>query len=356
MTQILAIFVEAYRNLNSKKLFWGVLAISALVVLAFACVGVNDRGLKLLVWQVDLEGFNAKIYPPPVFYKMIFTGLGIKLWLSWIATILALISTGGIFPDLISSGSVDLFVSKPISRLRLFVTEYAAGLLFVALQVTVFSLMSFLVIGLRGGVWEPGLFVAVPLVICLFSYLFSVCVFLGILTRSTVIAILLTLLFWFVVWAVGTGEQMTLVFETMEKHGVDLQAMQVEQGRARAAHDGTAKPAPAGAAREALPAPTEEQEQEASGALETAHRILYGIKSVLPKTSDTIDLLQRALISMADLEERQGDVQDKRIVAVQQELVETARSRSVAWIVGTSLGFELVVLAGAALLFCRRDF
>ena len=354
MTQTLAIFVEAYRNLNSKKLFWGVLGISGLVVLAFACVSVNEGGLKLFVWQMDNELFNAKTTPPPVFYKMIFAGLGIGVWLSWIATILALISTAGIFPDLITSGSVDLFVSKPISRLRLFVTEYAAGLLFVTLQVTVFSLMSFLVIGLRGGVWEPGLFVAVPLVICVFSYLFSVCVFLGVLTRSTVAALLLTLLFWFFVYAVGTGEQMLLVFKTMQKHGVDLQAMQAEQGRSRAAHDGKTETALADGAKEALPAPAEEQ--EASGALETGHRILYGVKTVLPKTSETIALLQRTLIRMADLEGQQRDVQDKRISAVQREVAEAVRNHSVAWIIGTSLGFELVVLAGAALFFCRRDF
>ena len=119
MTQTLAIFVDAYRNLNSKKLFWIVLGISGLVVLAFACVGVNEGGLKLFAWQIDNELFNAKTTPPSVFYKMIFAGLGIGVWLSWIATILALISTAGIFPDLITSGSVDLLVSKPISRLRL---------------------------------------------------------------------------------------------------------------------------------------------------------------------------------------------------------------------------------------------
>ena len=355
MTQTLAIFLEAYRNLNSKKLFWGVLVISALVVLAFACVGVNERGVKLLVWQIDNEALNAKTSPPPVFYKMIFSGIGIGIWLSWLATILALISTAGIFPDLITSGSVDLFVSKPISRLRLFVTEYAAGLLFVALQVTLFSLMSFLVIGLRGGVWEPGLFVAVPLVICFFSYLFSVCVFLGVLTRSTVAALLLTLLFWFFVYAVGAGEQTVLVFKTMRKHGVDLQAMQAEQARNRAAagQAGT-EPAPGDAAKEASPALAEEQ--DASGVLETAHRVLYSVKTVLPKTSETIALLQRTLVRLADLEGQQGGTQDKRIVAVQRELAETVRGRSVAWVVGTSLCFELAVLAWAALLFCRRDF
>jgi len=39
VSQTVAIFVSAYRNLNSKKLFWVSLVISALVVVAFAAWG-----------------------------------------------------------------------------------------------------------------------------------------------------------------------------------------------------------------------------------------------------------------------------------------------------------------------------
>ena len=180
-------------------------------------MGIDDHGIKILFWQFD-SFVNTRFISPAVFYKQMFVYGGIGFWLSWLATILALISTAGIFPDLISSGVIDLFVSKPIGRLRLFLTQYAAGLLFVTLQVALFSLGSFLVIGLRGGVWEPGLLVAVPVVVCFFSYLFSVCALLGILTRSTVAALLLTLVFWFLVYGIAAGEQNVLLFETLAKH------------------------------------------------------------------------------------------------------------------------------------------
>src|SRR5439155_22018452 len=115
-------------------------------------------------------------------YKILFSEFGIKWWLSFIATILALISTASIFPDFITGGSIDLYLSKPIGRLRLFLTKYATGLLFVALQVLVFSLASFVVIGVRGKSWEPGIFLAVPLVVSFFSYIYCVCVLIGIVT------------------------------------------------------------------------------------------------------------------------------------------------------------------------------
>ncbi len=340
MSQTIAIFHEAYRNLNSKKLFWFVLILSGLVVAACACLGINESGIKILVWQIDSPVLNTKSMAPDVFYKTMFVAVGIGLWLSWLATILALISTAGIFPDLITSGSIDLFVSKPISRLRLFLTEYLAGLLFVALQVTVFSLASFLVIGLRGGSWEPGLFLAVPIVVCLFSYLFAVSVLVGVVTRSTVAALLLTLLFWFIIWGISTAEQGLLMQLTMRRHGVDFGSFAVEL-------DAKGQPVK----RDSKPKPDEGQDY-----LEITHRVMYNVKTVLPKTTETVGLLERELMRSVDLPQRSDSPQARRMQAAQQELQDTLRGRSVAWVVGTSLGFEAVVLALAAWIFCRRDY
>ena len=40
-----AMFVDAYRELHSKKLFWITLVLSLLVVVSFAFVSINDKGL-----------------------------------------------------------------------------------------------------------------------------------------------------------------------------------------------------------------------------------------------------------------------------------------------------------------------
>ncbi|HYW79634.1 MAG TPA: ABC transporter permease, partial [Thermoguttaceae bacterium] len=386
-------------------MFWVVLALSALVVIAFALVGINDTGLKVVVWQFDSDFFNAKLITPAVFYKFVFVNIGIGFWLSWIATVLALISTAGIFPDLITSGSIDLLCSKPIGRFRLFLTQYVAGLLFVTLQVTVFCGASFLVIGMRGGQWEPGLFIAVPLIVCFFSYLFAMCVFLGILTRSTMAALLLTLLFWFAIWLLGTAEQTLLMFRTMEEEKVEWVDMQHGPGRAKRDADRRAKqaeqqpvattdskednseadttdnaeqdknarvlralrtalvkglttepPDKRGSSDESQTPATETPDESSDfTTLAFAHNIVYGIKTVLPKTTETISLLERELIDRAELPQHpRGRTEKQSLVAGKME--ETLHNRSVGWIVGTSLLFELVVLAVAARIFCRRDY
>src|SRR5947208_6942404 len=162
ITQTLALLLDAYRELNAKKMFWIVLILSGIVVIAFAGTGINERGVTMFGMEFKSVA-NTTLIPRAMWYKYLFSNLGIGFWLTFCAMILALISTASIFPEFIAGGSVDLYLSRPISRLRLFLTKYITGLLFVALQVAVFAILCFLVIGIRGRAWEPRIFLAVPI-------------------------------------------------------------------------------------------------------------------------------------------------------------------------------------------------
>src|SRR5690242_16624358 len=132
LRQTLALILDAYRELNSRRMFWIALVINGIVVLAFLAIGVTPDG------RLSLFGMHLPLPLPfskAELYKVAFSNLGIGVWLTFVAMILAVISTASIFPELISGGAIDLYLSKPIGRLRLFFTKYAAGLLFVTLQV-----------------------------------------------------------------------------------------------------------------------------------------------------------------------------------------------------------------------------
>ena len=77
-------------------------------------------------------------------------------------------------------------------------------------------------------------------------------------------------------------------------------------------------------------------------------RLAIRVKTFLPKTSETIELLQRVTLPV----EAMPGAEDE----VQEELLRELRSRPALWVVGTSLGFEAVVLALGAWVFCRRDY
>ncbi len=353
MRQLGAIMLDQYRELNSKKLFWLTLVISGVLVAAFACIGINERGLKLLIWEVESDFTNTKFIHAATFYKGIFVSLGISIWLTWGATILALVSTAGIFPDLMTGGSIDLLLSKPISRARLFLLKFLAGLLFVGLQVSLFTVLSFLVIGIRGGAWEPGLFLAIPIVLCFFSYIYSICVFIGVVTRSTIAALLLTMLAWLMIFVLHAGESTTL----LGRIGADYEVAAIEK-----AIDGVKSRNP-DADLTNLNAELQDW-QHRQGIWSRIETLVFTAKTVLPKTSETTQLLGRVLVESADLPETADAQPDlgpfigrrARSMDVIKAHQVALNSRSVTWIVGTSLCFTLVLVSLSGWIFCRRDY
>lgn len=373
--QTTALLLDAYRELNAKKLFWIVLGLSLLFAGSLGMITNNEQGLKILFWDVPIPMFSTGVVSKATFFKMMFIGVGFKLWLAWAASILALISTASMIPDFVSGGSIELTLSKPISRLRLFFTKYASGLLFVAIQVTVFATASFLIIGLRGGAWLPGLFIAVPLTVLFFSYLFAVCAFVGLLTRSTMTAFLVTILLWGSVWVIHAAESGIILQLKIRQEIVAASLLVDVQSReselAEMQQDADADQDRVSRLEERLG----ERQGDLEGAeklrdrLVKAHAILYAVKTVLPKTSETMDLLDRSLVKTTETEAFQdvasgndsADFGGSRGVRVSQrevmrQMEETLRGRSLAWVLGTSIAFELVVLGAGAFVFCRRDF
>jgi hypothetical protein len=393
MRQTFALFVDAYRELNARKLFWIVILLSLLVAGVLACIGIDEKGITVLWWSVEAPFFNTSVITPATFYKSIlFVPVGFEIWLTWVAAILALISTASIIPDFVSSGSIELTLSKPIGRLRLFLTKYATGLLFVALQVTVFSVAAFLVIGIRGGSWEPKLFLAIPLVVLFFSYLYSACALFGLLTRSAIASLLLTGLLWAMIFLVHFGESGVLLpLKATKEHQVKQSIAKIERLTNRIEQlDGEI----AKLGDEAGDAAARDQKTRVKGlregdlseerprlaahekdlsTLTRVHNAFYITKSVLPKTSETMGLLERSITQMSDLQgirdaaangrrnrsrvdlgSRDGEEVEELRVA--ERVDEEMRKRSVAWIIGSSLLFEGLLLGIASLIFVRRDF
>jgi len=371
MSQTLALLLDAYRDLNSRRMFWIVLILSGLVAGSFAAIGLTPSGFEIFAWKFPSFFFNSRVVSPGEFYKSIFVSWGINFWLSTIATALALISTAGLFPDFIAAGAIDLYLSKPIGRFRLFLTKYFCGLLFVALQIGTFCIASFLVIGVRGGAWEPGIFLAIPIVVLFFSYLFCFCVLVGVWTRSTVAAVLLTFLFWVGVVCLHTTEVALLGFKLADHAAaqrIDHEIVATNRQIARAEHISATQPTTRSSLELATLRSQLVQQQsnraEHHGAFDRAHAMFYEAMIVLPKTSETVELLHRELISRARLGEAASDEDDSNqnrmdlngnpvpVAELQAEL----RSRTVTWIIGTSLAFEAVTLFFAAWIFSRRDY
>lgn len=395
ITQTWALFVDAYRELNARKLFWITLILSLLVVVAFAFVSIDENGINVFGAKFENKAWSTAVIPAATFYKVIFTSIAIPWWLGVIATVLALISVCSVFPDFLSGGSIDLYLSKPIGRLRLFITKYLASLLFVALQVFVFSAACFLLIGVKSGAWEFGIFLAVPLVTLFFSYLFCVCVLMGILTRSALASLLITILFWLFLFALNATDASLLVFKSAAEQRVENQKSLIKRNEEIIAKNNELSPNSTTAntaweqqlksAREKLP-----DHEETAAKLTWWYDLFRWVKTPMPKTGETVDLMSRWLVEPEPImraqeiahEEQQkrreearrrragttqnapppppfensSDRLDPENPGVMERVQKESEARTAAKLIGSSLAFELVVLGIAAWIFCRRDF
>jgi ABC-type transport system involved in multi-copper enzyme maturation permease subunit len=321
MMQLWALIADSFRESRDRRLFWVLLGLSTLVAAALACIGYDGRNWTVFFGAVRMPAPpQAPDLAPARVLGGIIAYVLVDNYIGWIGTVLMLIATVGFFPRFMESGRIDVLLSKPIGRVRLFLGKYVGVLSFAFVQAAYFVLLTFLVLRLKSGVWVWGYLWAIPLLVAMFSYIYCVAVLFGMLTRSSLSALLLALLFWVVTAGVYTVEKRL--------------TLQIRE-------------APA----------TAEQ-------FEPIVRTLRPIRTVLPKTSDTpilvaqrVDAVKFHELRMLFPADAEGDQEEQlspeRLAAVDEVIREGVTPlRSV----GSSLAFEAVVLALAGWIFVRRDF
>ena len=196
--QFWALLIDSIRESLDRKIFWVMLTITLLVVLAMASISFENDEVSILfgLWETEAGHFNplspvgrSALLGGVIYYVMSF-------FLGWVGLILTLIATAGFFPTMLERGVVDVLLSKPISRPRLFLYKYLCSMVFVLIQSTIFVVLTFLVMGWRWGVWAPGYLASIPLMVLLFSYVYCISVLVAVKTRSVVAAVLISIGAW----------------------------------------------------------------------------------------------------------------------------------------------------------------
>lgn len=371
LIQTWALWVDAFRELNARKMFWISMAITTLVIAAFGIFTLTDKGLGILWFELEIPALARTFLTNEFFYKSLFQALGLGIWLGWASTILAIVSTASLLPDFVSSGSIEGMLSKPISRVRLFLTKYVAGLLFVFLQATYFCLGTFLIVGVRSGVWLWPVFAAIPLVVLFFSYLYSVSALVGVWTRSTLAALIAALALWGACFATDLLERTALSFRLDNdlpipalKADIEALTLQIEREKSAVASEDRLKQL---ANRLESQQKDVAERQQQSAELAFYHRLTFAAKTILPKTSETKELTDRAILTEKEIEDFMKRAEEEQresarslggagSARVSRELIKIRNARSAWWIIGTSMAFQTVVLGFACWIFARKDF
>lgn len=132
----------------------------------------------------------------------------VQIWLAAIladtaGVLLALLWTAGFLPTFLEPQSATVLLAKPAPRWAILFGKYLGVLLFVGLQATIFVGSTWTALGLTTGIWDGTYWLAVPLLVLNFGIFYSVSAFLAVVSRSTVVCIFGTLLFWLLCWTVN---------------------------------------------------------------------------------------------------------------------------------------------------------
>ncbi len=194
MKNIMEITKLTFKEAMSKKIFITFLGLSTFVLLLFAIVfgliPIEDFNSMIRVNGKSPVDFSSVIVDKLKMF-MIFPLYGGGLFLS-------VFSVSGFIPAMLEKGNIDLLLSKPISRAQLILGKYFGGILIVLMNITYLVLGLWLLIGIKFAVWNISFLVTIPVIVFAFAVLYSLIIFIGIITRSSLLAIMLSYLIFFI--------------------------------------------------------------------------------------------------------------------------------------------------------------
>ena len=160
--------------------------VSGNIELAFGAVQIplaRDRGTAVRSIEFHLAGWIAD-------------GAGLLLALIW---------TAGFLPAFLDPSAASVLLAKPVPRWSLLAGKFIGVLVFVAAQNAIFVGGTWLALGVRTGIWDPTYFACIPMLLVHFAVFYSFSAMLAVMSRSSVVCVLGSIMFWLFCMAMNTG-------------------------------------------------------------------------------------------------------------------------------------------------------
>lgn len=111
--------------------------------------------------------------------------------LAGLGLLLAIFSSSSFVPNMLEKGNIDLLLSKPVSRQQLLWGKYLGGLVVVLLNIGFLVIGIWLIIAIKFSFWDPTFLWVILIVTFAFAVLYSLIVLCGILTKGSMLGMML---------------------------------------------------------------------------------------------------------------------------------------------------------------------
>jgi ABC-type transport system involved in multi-copper enzyme maturation permease subunit len=109
-----------------------------------------------------------------------------------LCTFLAIFATAHLVPRMQEKGTIDLYLSRPVSRVKLILSRYVAGLILAGSNVLYLIGSIWLIVAWKTHVFHPRFFLAGVVILFLIATLLAFAFLIGVVTSSTAVSIMAT--------------------------------------------------------------------------------------------------------------------------------------------------------------------
>ena len=231
---------DTIRQSLASRLFWAMLGLSVLCILFCLSVKATDAPILQVAPGETKQGLPAN---DPVAKKLgqegvraegvdiiggneLSLGFGafkvstnrgkedsvrfLQVWLAGLVAgtagiFLAIIWTAGFLPTFLDPNHATVLLAKPVPRWSLLLGKSLGVMTFVAIHTTIFVVGTWLALGIATGEFDVRYLLAIPVLLLHFGVFFSFSAMLAVWTRSAVVCVFGTLLFWVLTWGMNFG-------------------------------------------------------------------------------------------------------------------------------------------------------
>lgn len=195
MNRILAIIQLTFRESLAKRTFLAFLGISTFICLLFLfalnldIVDAAESYVSIFGQEID-RAFHL---------DQVIVGIesAIAVALFTAGLFMSLFATSSLIPSFLDKGSIDLMISKPLSRLQILLGRYLGAVTIVAFNIFYLIIFSWLILSIKTGIWNFGFLLAGVMIVVTFAILFALMTLLSVIVRSGPFALMITYLILF---------------------------------------------------------------------------------------------------------------------------------------------------------------
>ncbi len=189
---IITIIQDTIREAISRKVIIFFFAISSLVIIGFFSF-ISLSSVEGMIATANLSGDKYALKKLIKGFQLFIIG---PLYAGGL--FLSIFTVSSFIPNMLEKGTIDLLLSKPISRLELLLGKFFGGTIVIFVNVAYLIIAIWLMISLKFGIYNFEFLYTITLITFIFMVLYVLIMLIGVLTQSSILAMILSYLIFFI--------------------------------------------------------------------------------------------------------------------------------------------------------------